>query len=147
MHLHLLLNSFKTKTKISCFPRIFWPIIFANYCVKYAKMNFFSDPYFLVKGQTRWCCPYTEKYRSKKTRILAFLLTIFPVSHSAFANKPPLSYQRLCNFWNAVVVIVIVVFLTLFLLGRFWEPSPPVGFLLNNFWTGRAFDLKFYGFS
>ena len=49
------------------------------------------------------------------------LHSIFPVSYSAFANKSPLSYQLL-QLLKYSGCEVIVVFLTLFLVGRFWEP-------------------------
>ena len=45
-----------------------------GHCVKYPRIRVFSGPYFHLYEQIRRFCPYTGKYRPKKTRILAYFM-------------------------------------------------------------------------
>ena len=48
-------------------------LLYLSHCVKYPKMQAFSDPYFSVYGQNRIrFCPYTGNYRSEKAHISGY---------------------------------------------------------------------------
>ena len=50
-----------------------------HYCVKYARIRVFSDPFFPVYGQNLRICPYMGNYVSKKTRILIYFTQCTPL--------------------------------------------------------------------
>lgn len=69
-----------------------WYIFHNLHCAKYARIRVSSDPYFLEQSQNRRVFPYTGKYESEKTHLLAY-----------FSHWQQYLFFQICNTAKEVV--------------------------------------------
>lgn len=64
------------KLSVLCYSLKFHEVISRNFvklqCVKHARIQIFSEPHFLIQGQSLRSCPHTGKYRLEKTSDLTY---------------------------------------------------------------------------
>ena len=64
------------------------------HCIKYARIQVFTDPYSPVLGQNLRFFSYTGKYGSVKTHILAYFMTAMVMKTTFQKLRPRLSHFR-----------------------------------------------------
>ena len=77
-------------------------LIYATFCVKYARTWIFSEPCFLVWGQNRRFCTYTRKYGSEKIRILTYFMQC--IFHALSLYVENMSHWKRA-FWHIDTVV------------------------------------------